>query len=785
MAKIDVTLINDADGEEWPAEVVVDLPVGLWVDQLVEALGLPLEEDRKPVEYGLLLEGSGQWAGPEDTLETFSLQEGDVVRLRRVEKPLEAEDQFIILEGQETAMFSSPDEAAKQGTEAAGPISESDEQEKSPRSRKRLPLPDITRIPWKIIVIAGGLLLGISLVWRGVTWSAGVRRIARLDQFHSQVAWLPDGSEFVTVDDGQFLVLWDIAQKKTMRIVGGLGWPESEITLSPDAHTLIQTYNGLSGILIHDLQDNFDRDIYWDSSDIWENTLPGFDRNSLQSLAFSPDGSILAVGTEYGPIQFWDAASGDPLRILGDSYMEKYQYVHAMAFTPDGTLLASGGDDGIVRLWDTVTGEELGTLGHWQGSINNLAFSPDGSLLGGTSTDGQFEVLQVDNDNQIFGLGAEEGQVLGLAFSPSRSVVAAGVYDEIFLWDTGSFEELMVLQGHTETVQTLAFSPDGSKIFSSSAEEFILWDLLDRAVHEGRNTIVGVEYAPDGSLVAVADGKNLILWDPVEDTEITRLPLDDKIRSIRFSREGVLAVCTEWETTLWDVQTESQLHTLIWEDENWRTTSTAFSSDGSILANGTGAGNILLWDMNTETIQHVLPGTGIPVIWLSFMNDGDRLMAVYWDETSAYEDGEAIIWDFQSGGWNKTQTQLPESHGSFDSFQISPSGRFTAVINPADTTWGQPGLGVYRLDNGQLVCLCDDLNSYVGLLAFSPDETILAVEIDPGVVLWDAETGEILKKLRRFEGDILQLSFSSDGAVLAVATTEEVTLWDLTALYKR
>jgi WD40 repeat protein len=159
-------------------------------------------------------------------------------------------------------------------------------------------------------------------------------------------------------------------------------------------------------------------------------------------------------------------------------------------------------------------------------------------------------------------------------------------------------------------------------------------------------------------------------------------------------------------------------------------------------------------------------------------------MAVYWDETSASEDGEAIIWNLQSGGWNKTQTQLPESHGSFDSFQISPSGRFTAVKNPADTAWDRPCLGVYRLDNDQLVWLCDDLNGYVGLLAFSPDETILAVEIDPGVVLWDAETGEILKRLQGFEGDILQLSFSPDGNILAAATTEEVTLWDLSALYR-
>ena len=87
MAKVDVTLINAQDGEAWPAEVVVDKPVGWWVGDIVTQLDLPTEIAGQPVRYRFVIERTGQAVTEEETLEAAGLREGDVVRLERDPTP--------------------------------------------------------------------------------------------------------------------------------------------------------------------------------------------------------------------------------------------------------------------------------------------------------------------------------------------------------------------------------------------------------------------------------------------------------------------------------------------------------------------------------------------------------------------------------------------------------------------------------------------------------------------------------------------------------------------------
>ena len=69
--------------------------------------------------------------------------------------------------------------------------------------------------------------------------------------------------------------------------------------------------------------------------------------DDVYSLAFSPDGKIIASGSYDNTIRLWDVASGKCLRELRD-----YWGIRSVAFSPDGKILASGSYDKTIRLWD-------------------------------------------------------------------------------------------------------------------------------------------------------------------------------------------------------------------------------------------------------------------------------------------------------------------------------------------------------------------------------------------------------------------------------------------------
>ena len=133
----------------------------------------------------------------------------------------------------------------------------------------------------------------------------------------------------------------------------------------------------------------------WDSkTGIWLRDFPL--ESGIRAVAFSSDGKQLAIASEDGIVQIWFVQSGELKRTL-----VCLEFVTSVSFSPDGLYLATAGADKTARIWNIHTGEErISLVGHTD-IIWSVAFSPDGRFLATSSSDQTIRLYALDIDELL------------------------------------------------------------------------------------------------------------------------------------------------------------------------------------------------------------------------------------------------------------------------------------------------------------------------------------------------------------------------------------------------
>lgn len=274
-------------------------------------------------------------------------------------------------------------------------------------------------------------------------------------------------------------------------------------------------------------------------------TLKGH-TSMVQAIAISPDGQLIASGSNDNNIKLWQLTTGKLLRNLNRWFSGHSSMVDSLAFSPDGKLLASGSWDDTIKLWQVNTGKQISTFTGHSNWVNSVAFSPEGQMLASGSADNTIKLWQIKTGRQISTLTGHLDLVGSVAFSQDGEILASGSADyTVKLWQVHTGREICTFTNHSFYVNSVAFSPDGQLLASGSADNSIkLWQVSTRQelrTFTGHSDSVwSVAFSPDGQLLASGSwDKTIKIWHASTAREICTLTDHlNYVRTVAFSPDG-------------------------------------------------------------------------------------------------------------------------------------------------------------------------------------------------------------------------------------------------------
>lgn len=519
-------------------------------------------------------------------------------------------------------------------------------------------------------------------------------------------------------------------------------------------------------------------------------------------LAISKDGRMLAKGLSgeggFGQVELWDLEHRKMIRSLGATK----RTVQALAFSPDGSLVAFGeyedDDEGEKRkpqisrihLFDPVNGIAIRQLDGHQRSITSLAFAPDGATLVSAGCDATMRIWDVKTgrliravkvpDNSWGEKGVNSAGVRSVAFSSDGRILASGGEDgDVRIWNPATGAELHILRGHDGRVTSLTFSSDNKQLASGSFDQTIrIWDTAtgkENRPREGSGGVLPLFVSPDGRLLASTSwDRKVRLWSLVTRRQLHLMEgHTEMVRTLGFSADSrhLASAGDDGTIRLWDTSTGREVRKL--NVGNTSVYSVSFFPDGKTLAFGGKDATLRLWDWSHgKESRRITLETGVSYFDVS--RDGRLLFG---------DSRHPTLWDSETGTIRREWKEQTTG---------------TALSRDESSCWTQDSEGAlhkWSVETGEelrSVNVPKAATRFAGVpnLVLSPDCRLLAHstgfrrgndQTTPVTETVETATGVVRRRFTGHQGAVGGQAFSANGRELYTGSRDTTILaWDLT-----
>ena len=425
----------------------------------------------------------------------------------------------------------------------------------------------------------------------------------------------------------------------------------------------------------------------------------------VTALAFNPDSSVLAIGTDDGPILLVEPSTGKPRATLSQ---EKFST--SLEWSRDGRLLASGRIDGRTQLFDRE-GMPVGLqLAANASAINDVSFSEDGRRLATAGLDRTGAIWALDGTRSIGKpLRGRDAEITQAAWIDRRRFVTGGTDGSVVFRDTAGVPrrrvrlpgEVFAVAADPKRQRIVAAGTQGVTSLRLDGERTSHLDLdggwaqsvaIDPATGSVAIAVDNTRGRPDE---AIAEQGHVRVWNPSTGDEIgSRIPTegDGVAIAVAWAPDGdTLAVSVDGNfLTFHDARTYRREGRAIQLADS-SIPAIAFSPDGKRIAGGTSAGAVRQWSVRTHReIGSALTGHTTPVAGVAYSTDGSLLAS------TALATARTRLWDRRTGasiGNELVAGTVPYTERTYSSEHLlasvpafSPDGKQLVTAGPAGAT---------------------------------------------------------------------------------------------------